>query len=276
MYIYTDIMKQHLPFLVTCCVCWYLLVTLCFSSADANESWPAIWETDLHCGTRATNLTLYFLDSYPLGRNKSMFLHSHKLMKSVWGWDGVSGKLSMVTLSFVNLLCCSVAKDTAVPGEVPEGFSWKVWISYATQNTRNGVNGGGGTETGRDIFLLWFVLGKGNRKRKAGKFMYNPIVVIISFRVFKVIFLLVICWHSYYKFKYFSAKQKEYDIIQSDNFWMREQGPDRLTFLGLWRGEWVAPGTVSFPLYHTVSATGVDLRRHQPGLMLCVCDVDRN
>lgn len=71
------------------CFRYFLSIPFCFSFLECclqltKWVWPTIWKTDLHNRTKATNW-LYFLEGYPLGKNKSMLPSSHKRMKNVWG-----------------------------------------------------------------------------------------------------------------------------------------------------------------------------------------------
>lgn len=77
---------------------------------------------------------------------------------------------------------CSVAKETAVSGEEPQGISWEIWISYAIQNTRNGINSGGGTETGR-FFSPY--LCQGSETKRESWHTLNPMVLLIFSRFTK-------------------------------------------------------------------------------------------
>ena len=78
---------------------------------------------------------------------------------------------------------CSVAKETTVSGEAPKGISWEIWISHAIQNTRDGINSGGGTETGR--FFSPCLCQGSETKRESWYFTYKPLVLLIFSRFIK-------------------------------------------------------------------------------------------
>lgn len=113
-------------------------------------------------------------------------------------------------------------------------MSWEIWISHATQNTGNGINSGGGTETGREIFPSLFVMEKWNLKRKAAilpmsllfcKFPLDLLNYLLFFSNLLLTFLL-----QFRTLMSFSPVLLIYEWGSS--------GPEGLICLRLYRGEW--------------------------------------